>query len=532
MAQYSICHALLGVSFVCKMNGDKKPDVIRLKTEEDKEIFFMSTVAKGDKLYMELGGSTDKIALISVMRGAKLERIPTFRVGNNDAVRDNLAEAGWTVDDERGHGEESGDKLASRKARAMSIAYLAKTQPELFTPSRDDDVAILRIQHWYRRYRSYQKVMLASYQRLVASYNDDYLLALAASEGASAIAVKGYSAEAATKAVRELLMFVPADERSALEAKLGLDKIGTKPIKRSDMSKIFRAIIDEMMKGGANAPFLREMQHAHKEVVTNLKNLSINREVFEPIPGCGPLIAARIISAIGDIRRFKGPENLRAFAGYHHFDDGSRARRMAGKVSNWNMELKQAVFLWCEQTLKMPKSPFRTKLDERRAYELYKLLRDRQDKARGVEDFILPEAFWDRNIRSVLDVTVADLAVLSAHVDILRKKAGVSVKSEEEEKDEGEAEPITKDANLARLMRGVKMSAIQKAKRWLGQYFLKMIFKNWRKSLGLSELPEREPKANGSSEAHTNARKKKVDDKLPANLERLMLREHGFAPNP
>ncbi len=167
------------------------------------------------------------------------------------------------------------------------------------------------------------------------------------------------------------------------------------------------------------------------------------------------------------------------------------------------------------------RSPWREKLDRRRAYELYKLLRDRQAQAdaEGLAYEILPPAFRERVIASVNDMKVEDLAVyafvdvpgkkpkkvlvggLLHHVDQLRARAGVKpVKAADEEDeagDEAEAaqDAAAKDPKLAALTRGLKQSALDKALRWLGQQFLKHVFKAWRASLGLSELPTRERKS-------------------------------------
>lgn len=53
------------------------------------------------------------------------------------------------------------------------------------------------------------------------------------------------------------------------------------------------------------------------------------------------------------------------------------------------------------------------------------------------------------------------------------------------------AEPVTaKDPKLAKLVRGLKQQALDRALRWLGQQFLKHIFAEWRKAVGLSAAPE------------------------------------------
>ncbi len=494
---YALAHALLGVSYVAKLNNDGPPEILRLTSEAAKEEFFLTTLGKGDRLFTELGGANDKVALIAVARGAEVSRIPTFRIGNKDAVLETVSAADWPVSEERAHGGETSDALTARKARAIAIGVRSVLTPEDFLPTRDDNATILRIQHLYRKYRSFQKVLLASYQRLVSVYNDDYLLEIASQQNADRVKGGDLTKGAVTKVINDLLSYVPEEEREALIAKLGIEKIKAAGVKRSQMGKIFKAIIDEMMQGGATAPFLREMKATYKQLEKELKTLSVFQNVFKPIPGCGPLIAARWIASIGDIRRFRAVKNLRAYAGYHHFEDGSRARRRAGRVSNWKVELKQGIYLLCQSTLKMPKSPFRAKLDLRRSYELYKLLVQRQRMAdeQEVTEQILPEAYRDRSIACVNDMKPEDLAILAAHVDALRKKAGVKTSFTDDEEDDEEEKIAARDPKLAKLVRGLKQNALDKAMRWLGQYFIKHVYKSWRRDLALSDFPARSTSA-------------------------------------
>jgi hypothetical protein len=321
-----------------------------------------------------------------------------------------------------------------------------------------------------------------------------------AGESTGAIMGDKVSTKAAMSAINAMLISVPEAERDAFLAKMGVDKYaGKSAIPRKAVVDMLRKIIDALMESDTTSPFLAKMKSEKKEIEKLLKKDTVYQLVFDPIPGCGPLISARIMSAIVDIRGFRSFPKLKAFAGYHHFADGTRARRVAGKVSNWNPELKQATYLWTQQTLKMPNSPWRTKLDLRRAYELYKILKDRQLKAYDldIDTEILPEAYASRTILSVNDMTPADLAVLNAHVDVLRKSAGIRTGGDEEDDLEAEPDstpdPTAKDPKLAKLLRGLKLQGLQKAIRWLGQQFLKHIFKEWRKAVGLPEQPEDEP---------------------------------------
>lgn len=505
MTTYTVAHAFLGVSYACAISEDgDPPEIQRLKSEDAKEAFLMEQLAEGDTLLLENGGPNGKLALIASMRGVHVHLIPTFRVGNKEATRLAVDGQAWLVEDEPAIGNETSETLTSRKLRALALVANWITNRQLFTEQREADQTALLIQHDYRSYRMMQKILLANYLRLLSVYNDRYLLEAARTqgkeEGVKPIKRGMVSAAAAMKAIEALLVDIPEDERAAFGAKLGLDAISTKQaVPRKVVADMLKKIVNELLESSVFSPFMREMAATKKAIEKRLKSLDVYRQVLEPIPGCGPLIAARILAAIVDIRRFEGLANLKAYAGYHHFDDGSRARRRAGKVSNWNTELKQAVFLWTEQTLKMSSSPWRHRLDQRRGYELWKILEARQLQAmdQDLDIEILPAAFQARSVASVNDVTVEDLAILSAHVDVLRKQAGIKSVTSDEEEEDADAEPVAKDPKLAKLVRGVKMQALQKAKRWLGQQLLKHIFKSWRTCLGLSEFPEK-PRKTGS----------------------------------
>lgn len=498
---HAITHAFMGVSYVVQGDVSKGvnvlPEILRLKSDTEKENFLLVNVSDGDNVYIELGGAGDKLALIAHYRGAKVIRLPSFTLGDKDAVNAALDAINWKMDDERPHAGETADKLTARRNRALALFARATQDPASFTVTGDTEQRILLIKQKYRSYRAMQKTLLATYQRLLSTYNDQYLLELAQTGGEGALlAGNKVHAAAAMSAINALLTSIPENERAAFLSKLGIDALkGKKLIPRKTVASMFRKIIDALVESDSLSPFVARMAETKKEIEKLLKADPIFRKVFDPIPGCGPLISARIIASIVDIRGFADFPKLKAYAGYHHFSDGSRSRRVAGKVSNWSTELKQAVFLWTEQTLKMSASPWRARLDQRRAYELFNILTKRQLAAmdQGLDYEILPKEFTARSVTCANDMSVADLAALNAHVDILRKQAGVKSEpkkdEDEEESEEAEVEVTAKDPALAKLVRGVKMQGLQKAKRWLGQMFLKHIFKSWRHAIGLSEFP-------------------------------------------
>jgi hypothetical protein len=527
---YAIAHAFKTTSYVAVLdNQGQPPEIVRLRTDAQKQRFLHLDIRPGDKLYMDLGGPGDRVALIAKLRGAEVLRIPAFRLaadqpvpeegndgdkepnekkmsekerGVNMRIRAYVEAHGWEIQEERASKRktesqkgETGYKLTARKARAMAIAVAAANEPDLFLPMRKEDDVILEIQHAYRRFRAMQTTIIRAYQRMAAQFNDDYVLEIARDpqvlEEAGILDGKNVHAKSVLRAIRAMLVTFPEDERRAFEAKLGLHKLeARRVISERQLQGLFRKILDELMESDVISPVVGDMKMRKAQIERMLKHHQVYKAVFEPVPGCGPLIAARIMGAVVDIRRFRSRPDITAFAGYHHFEDGSRARRRTGHVSNWNQEFKQAVWQFTQQVVKMPGSPWRAKLDQRRAYELYKILMARQAQAdaEGLDYEILPRAYRDKTVDNAYSLTPEDIAALCAHVDVLRKHAGVTtdVPNEEdgeeppdEDEEDAGAEPAVRDKNLAKLVRGVKKSSLDKAYRWLGQQFIKHVYKEW-----------------------------------------------------
>lgn len=93
-----------------------------------------------------------------------------------------------------------------------------------------------------------------------------------------------------------------------------------------------------------------------KELTRALKELDIYHELFEPIKGCGPMIAARLISAIIDIRRFETAPQLKKFCSVSVQPDGKFTRRRHGQVANWHPDARQALYLLADQFNRHPDS--------------------------------------------------------------------------------------------------------------------------------------------------------------------------------
>ena len=93
-----------------------------------------------------------------------------------------------------------------------------------------------------------------------------------------------------------------------------------------------------------------------KDLVNALEKLDIYKKVFKPIQGVGPKIAARIIAAIVDIRRFESDAQLKAFCGVHVLSDGRFPRQRRNEVANWHPDARQALYLLAEQFNRRPDS--------------------------------------------------------------------------------------------------------------------------------------------------------------------------------
>ena len=100
--------------------------------------------------------------------------------------------------------------------------------------------------------------------------------------------------------------------------------------------KVYQALLDEE-------------KLAEKNLEKAVQTLDVWKAVFEPIKGVGPKIAARMITAIIDIRRFSTPAKLVKFMGVHVLADGRFARRRNGEVANWHPDARQALFLLGDQ---------------------------------------------------------------------------------------------------------------------------------------------------------------------------------------
>lgn len=109
---------------------------------------------------------------------------------------------------------------------------------------------------------------------------------------------------------------------------------------------------------------LAEEQALEKELIKIVKGLDVYQQMFEPIEGCGPLLATRIIGNIPNICCFPTYAKLKAYCGVHLLDDGRFPRRRNNEVANWNDECRKGLYLLADQFNRRPESEWGKKLRE------------------------------------------------------------------------------------------------------------------------------------------------------------------------
>ena len=509
MTDFAVAHAPKGISFVVSQSADDKhPQVLRLKNDpaspakSKEKAAFLEQIVEGDRVFLELGGPADRLALAAYAHGATVLRYPSFLL-NKEATTQLVETAGVPCKDEKATPTETADILTSRKRRALSLWLLKQSRPEEFYELSDKDLSLMRLAIAWRSYERSYKGTQRAYLGILSAYRDQAFVELALKRQIKADA----GGDAVHNRVLELMLEdMLGGEVNEVERKDFFAMIGTAfeggQLPQRATEETIAVIVNALLESDSFRSTVFNRLKAQKKSIEKLLTGSkkkgdpkpaneIYEKVFEPIQGCGPLIAARLITSIGDIRRFETFPKLKAFAGYHHFEDGSRARRKAGTVSNWSPTLKQGVYLFCDITVKQSSaSPWKQRLDQRKAYELVKLLTARQLEAMelNIDVEILPAAYASRTVTDVNSMTVADLAILGAHVELLQKNAGVAWKGDNDAEDSDEDESATaetarKDPRLGKLVRGLKGKAHQKGLRWLGQQFLKHVYKTWYQAL-------------------------------------------------
>lgn len=524
---FAVSYAFIGMAYVLATDdiaSGAMPTLTRMKdpatlqkakgTKAKKD--FLRGLQPGDHLYLELGGPSDRLALAALAYGAEVYRCPIHRLGKSDADRIIAQHSDWIIPEERSRDKESGDKLTERKRRAYALMALARVAPENFMPVEERHVDMLRLSTEYRAFKRMQRRVIGTIRGLIASYYDRSLVEFGLARQFRAQTAEGPARreEDVYNIVLEQIMIdllggeISQETRNSFLASLGANFPEGIPADATheDIERFVNMILEsdkfestildrlkaqqkrilKLLKGGKSIVFGKKTTFAPNVIW---------QQVFEPIPGMGPLIAAAMITEIGDIRAYRSRPALTAAAGHHHNADGSRARRVKGETASIGKpRFKQAVWQWCQQTVKLPGSPWRARLDQRKAFELWKILREAQAAAdaEGLDYKLLPSGF-PGPYRNVNDFHDSDYLTLGDHVADLRKQAGVTSDSEEEENDDEVANTV-KDPALAKYVRGIKDKAHKRGIRWLGQQLIKHIWTEWRKAVGLKG-PAETPRA-------------------------------------
>ncbi len=193
------------------------------------------------------------------------------------------------------------------------LAVLVQSQPGLFRPTTPKDMELIIVSERYRWRREAQRARIACEQRL----------------------------------------------RQRAIGSVFLSEAGRYP----------EGTIEDYFDGlKASDPILQNLIQEEKRREAELKKavrqLDVWQQLFEPVEGCGEVIAAGVITAVQDIRRFETAPKLKAFLGVHILPDGRLPRRRLGTVANWHPEGRQALYQLAEQFNRRPESVWGLKLRE------------------------------------------------------------------------------------------------------------------------------------------------------------------------
>lgn len=119
---------------------------------------------------------------------------------------------------------------------------------------------------------------------------------------------------------------------------------------------------DQILRGLIAEENIRE-----RELKSIVRRLPVWQDLFKSITGVGEVIAAGIIVAVGDIRRFKTAPKLKRFLGSHVDAEGRLPRRRSGEVANWHPGGRQALYLLSDQFVKRKDSEWGVKYREYKA---------------------------------------------------------------------------------------------------------------------------------------------------------------------
>ena len=107
---------------------------------------------------------------------------------------------------------------------------------------------------------------------------------------------------------------------------------------------------------------LKEEVGLKKAVEEAVEQMPVYKEFLSKVEGCGPLIAARLIAGVGDIRKYDDINRFKAYCGVH-VRDGEFPKRKAKSRANWNALARQGFYLFvADQCLKRKDSEWGKKL--------------------------------------------------------------------------------------------------------------------------------------------------------------------------
>ncbi|MDB5224463.1 MAG: hypothetical protein JWO43_85 [Candidatus Adlerbacteria bacterium] len=205
------------------------------------------------------------------------------------------------------------DKRGEKKKEddAQLFAELLQTNPELFYDTRPRDLDIIRLREAYRARIEAMKARIGCEQRLRQRFI-----------GSIFCKPDGHFPEGAVE-------------------------------KLYDEAKANDAVLTALSK---------EEAARERELQKLVEASDVWKNVFGDVEGMGWAIASRIMAGVVDIRRFRGKEQFKAFAGVHVLKDGRFARRRSGAISNWHPDLRQALYLFGDQMNRRPDSVWGQKL--------------------------------------------------------------------------------------------------------------------------------------------------------------------------
>lgn len=124
----------------------------------------------------------------------------------------------------------------------------------------------------------------------------------------------------------------------------------------------------------ANDPIFKVLEQEEKSAKATLeKAIKATRiaDIFSGVVGCGPVIVGGLVSSIGDIRRFSGPEKLTSYmlglnSSFNETGRFPRARR--GERTNWNRTARQTLYQLADQFNRRPESEWGVKLLANKKY--------------------------------------------------------------------------------------------------------------------------------------------------------------------